>query len=351
MITPAERAMILARAYIPEHLPHYVTAISQTEPFLIGDFVAHARGEHLIFVGYPLRFDSRVAVISSEARNLGPAQRDFSSQQALLEMTKTDIPFFDDAPMLAALDDAKTRFKPRVVSILAPALPTALENCVPSAPDEYYRLDLAHLIVPPVIATLNGVKGKQSPTNLGIASAQESRLAMTQTRLPQKTRNMLTRARREVSVSESKFGKEHARLIEEFLRAHRFDDATRLIFQRVSEYAKCETARVIDARNARGDLVAFDVADFGAQHYAFYMFNVRSRQHNLPGASDLLLAQIIERARAEGKRYVNLGLGVDAGVAFFKRKWGAAPFLKHCACVQRAPRAAWQILLDHDVRS
>jgi hypothetical protein len=26
---------------------------------------------------------------------------------------------------------------------------------------------------------------------------------------------------------------------------------------------------------------------------------------------------------------MNLGLGVNAGVAFFKRKWGAAPFLPY----------------------
>jgi hypothetical protein len=102
----------------------------------------------------------------------------------------------------------------------------------------------------------------------------------------------------------------------------------------------------LDARNARGELVAFDVADFGARAFAFYMFNFRSRQHNLPGASDLLLAHLIARAQAEGKRYVNLGLGIDTGIAFFKRKWGAVPFLKHCACVQHAPRSVWQDLLD-----
>lgn len=277
MITPAERAYIAEHAYIPEHLPHYVTAISQTEPFLVGDFVAHARGEHLIFVGYPLTQTCKVS---------------------------------ETLQVWRALDEAKARFKPSIVSILAPALPAALENRAPSSSDAYYRLDLAHLIV------------------------------------PQKTRNMLTRARREISVCEGEFSKEHRRLIDEFLRAHRLDDATRFIFQRVPEYVKCATASVLDARDARGDLVAFDLADFSARDYAFYLFNFRSRKYNIPGASDLLLAHLIERARAEGKRYVNLGLGIDAGVAFFKRKWGATPFAKYCACVQRAPRAAWQDLPD-----
>jgi hypothetical protein len=275
MITPAERAVIAERAYVPEHLPHYVTAISQTEPFLIGDFIAHVRGAHLVFVGYPLD------------RN------------------------FDDAQMVKSLDEAKARFKPRVISIIAPALPAALKDCAPSSPDEYYRLDLTQLAI------------------------------------PQKTRNMLTRARRDVLVNEGKFGKEHKRLIEEFLRAHRFDDATRFIFQRVPEYAKCDTARVFEARDARGDLVAFDITEFGARQYAFYMFNFRSRQHNVPGASDLLLAHIVERAQAEGKRYINLGLGIDAGVAFFKRKWGATPFLRHVSCFQESAREeSWGRLFD-----
>lgn len=277
MITPAEGAHIRAHAYVPEHLPHYVTAISQTEPFLFDDFVAHARGEHLIFVGYPLSEN------------------------------------FDAAPMLAALARAQARLKPSVTSLLAPALPATLENCAPLPADEYYRLDLAQLAI------------------------------------PQKTRNMLTRARRELVARETKFNPEHKKLIEEFLRARRLDDATRSIFQRVPEYAKGAT--LFEARDARGTLVAFDLADFGARAYAFYMFNFRSHRHAVPGASDLLLAHIIERAQAEGKRYINLGLGIDAGIAFFKRKWGGVPFLKHCACVQQSPRAAWQILLDQSVRS
>ncbi len=275
MITPAERAYILAHAYVPEHLPHYVTAISQTEPFLVDDFVAHVRGAQLIFVGYPLSEN------------------------------------FDATLMLDALERARARFKPSNVSILAPALPDALREGTRLPADEYFRLDVTTLVI------------------------------------PQKTRNMLTRARRDLTTRQGTFGKEHRRLIEEFLRAHRLDDATRTIFERVPEYAKCASAGVIEARDARGNLVAFDLADFSATQYAFYLFNFRAVPHRIPGASDLLLAHIIERARAEGKRYVNLGLGIDEGVAFFKRKWGATPFLKHCAYIQQPSRAeAWLGLLD-----
>lgn len=279
MITPAERAYITEQAYVPEHLPHYVTAIAQTEPFLIGNFVVHVAGQRLVFVGYPLSGNG------------------------------------SDEQLLASLAEAKARFRPTVVSIIAPALPAALNDYSLSPPDAYYRLDL------------------------------------TQLRIPQKTRNMLARARREVTIRVGSFGKEHKRLIEDFLRRQPLDDATRFIFQRVPEYVKCDTALVFEARTARGDLVAFDVAELGARQYAFYMFNFRSRQHNIPGASDLLLAQIIAHAQAEGKRYLNLGLGINAGVTFFKTKWGGVPFLNYVAGVQESRASvSWSDLFDRLAR-
>jgi len=264
MISNTERATILEHAYLPEHLPHYVTAISGTEPFLIDDFVVHLSGTQLVFVGYPLRGD------------------------------------FDDEKMLTALEDAKARFEPATVSIIAPTLLPAIQNCSPSPTDSYYRLDLSRL------------------------------------RIPKKTRNMLTRARREASVSIGEYRREHKKLVKDFIRSRQLDDGSRFIFQRLQEYAQCEGALVFEARNPRGNLVAFDIADFAAREYAFYMFNFRSEKHAVPGASDLLLFHVIKRAQAEGKRYLNLGLGIGAGIAFFKKKWGGIPFLDYVSCTQKS---------------
>jgi hypothetical protein len=274
-MTPSEHAYIATHAYVPEHLPHYVSAIMGSQPFLIGDFVAHVAGARLVFVGYPLS---------------GSAT---------------------DAQLLETLDDAKARFRPAVVSLVVPALPAGLSACSPSSPDAYYRLELAQLVIPP------------------------------------KTRNMLSRSLREVSASIGHFAAEHQALIEDFLGTHGLDDGTRCIVQRLPEYAKCATALLLEARTPRGELVAFDVAEFGALHYAFHMFSFRARHHNTPGACDLLLAKIVEHAQAEGKHYLNMGLGINAGVAFFKRKWGAAPFLQHFHCVQECqPQKPWGRLLD-----
>lgn len=275
MISGDERAYILDHAYVPEHLPHYVTAISRTEPFLIKDFVVHSLGSQLVFIGYPLSGK------------------------------------FAEAAMLEALGEAKARFKPETVSIIAPMLLTALSDKVLSPSDAYYLIDISQLFI------------------------------------SQKTRNMLTRARREIYVNVGHFTREHKKLIDDFLRSHQVDRGTKFIFQRINEYVKCDTALVFDARNAHGDLIAFDVAEFGARNYGFYMFNFRSRKQKIPGASDLLLAHILERAKREGKQYLNLGLGIDPGIIFFKKKWGATPFLDYVAGTQETTsNEPWEDVFD-----
>ena len=116
--------------------------------------------------------------------------------------------------------------------------------------------------------------------------------------------------------------------------------------------AQRETARIMDARDTNSELIAFDIADFGSRDYAFYMFNFRSRKHKIPGVSDLLLPWIVKQAQEGGKHYLNLGLGINPGVAFFKRKWGAEPFLKHNLLLQKilSNLLGWMRLTSYPVK-
>ena len=279
MINDTERAYIIENAYVPEHLPNYVCSISQTEPFLIHNFVIYASTTRLVFIGYPLLGD------------------------------------WDESKMLTVLDEVKARFNPVITSIIAPALPEALDGYSPSPPDAYFRLGLDQLII------------------------------------PKNTRNMLKRARRDVTISPGDFSKEHKKIIKNFVRRVQIDKGTASIFQQLDTYTKCDTTAVYDARDTQGKLVAFDIAEFGARDYAFYMFNFRSHKHHVPGVSDLLLAHIIERAQTEGKVYLNLGLGINAGVTFFKKKIGAEPFLKYTAWRQDSLNfKSWWETLDHIVK-
>ena len=69
--------------------------------------------------------------------------------------------------------------------------------------------------------------------------------------------------------------------------------------------------------------------DLGAADYAFYLFNFRSGKLNVPGASDLLIHEMVRLAQLKGKKAVNLGLGINSGVRRFKEKWGGTPFLEY----------------------
>ncbi len=263
MISPAQQDYVKDRAYVPEHMVHYVTAISGTEAFLFDDFLAYADDSRLIFIGYPL-------------------------EKA-----------FDEKRMGKNLEKAVGRIKPRNVALTAPAIPASIGNGSHSHPDHYYRLDLS--------------------------SAPVS----------QKVKNMVTRAGRDLDVKKNdEFREEHMQMIAEFLESHPVNEGTGFIFNKINKYiASSPRVRVIDVRNKRGELVGFDVADFTPKDYAFYMFNFSSDILYVPGASDLLLYEIIQEAKAEGKRFINLGLGVNEGIAFFKKKWGGIIFLTYAECL------------------
>ena len=151
---------------------------------------------------------------------------------------------------------------------------------------------------------------------------------------------MLKRADRELSVERSDtFDEEHRKMIAEFLKTHPVDEATGFIFNRIDEYlSSSSTAWVFDARNKRRELVAFDIAEFKPRDYSIYMFNFSSDALYVPGASDLLLSKVIQQAKTEKKKYINLGLGINSGVTFFKEKWGGVPFLPYASCFYHPSR-------------
>ena len=146
---------------------------------------------------------------------------------------------------------------------------------------------------------------------------------------------MIHRAGRELSVGKKRtFGEEHTKIVEGFFKSHPVDEGTRTILERIGEYLKASTTVwVFEAREPNGGLVAFDVAEFGPKDYVFYMFNFRSEALYVPGASDLLLYEIMQQAKTERKRFANLGLGIDSGVSFFKKKWGGRVFLSYAFCL------------------
>jgi hypothetical protein len=262
VLSAAEQDFVSGHAYVPEHLPGYVSAIFSAEPYLIHDYLCYRGGRSIVLVGYPL------------------ASR------------------FEELALQAVLEAAVSRFRPDSVAVTAPSVSMLGESCRARGSDRYYRLDLSEF--PP----------------------------------HRNAEQMVRRASRELRIEDSgRIGEEHTRLIAEFLDSRRPGEEAGQIIQKIPLYlSSMPTARLFSARDRSGRLVAFDVAEFGAAHYAFYQFNIRSRDRHVPGASDLLLHRVVRVAQELQKRYVNLGLGIDEGITHFKTKWGASPFLDYEYC-------------------
>lgn len=202
-----------------------------------------------------------------------------------------------------AYETACKRFRPATVAIIAPDIWLPAQTYDESQPrDNYYRLDLPLGALDPGVAY------------------------------------MVRRAGRELRVKQGTFAREHRNLLGHFLSRHELSQEQRSIFRRIPDYLKhSKTARLIEAR--KGDiLVAFTIVEIGSANCGFYLFNFRSVQLKIPGASDLLFYEMVSLAQSEGKTALNLGLGINTGIRRFKEKWGGIPFLPYSsALVRRAP--------------
>ena len=255
MLNDQEIEWIHRRAYLLEHLPDYVRAVSGAEPFLHRNYLYFLHKKHLIFNGYPLEPDA-------------------------------------DSPA-SVYDDVCERCQPATVAVIAPSIWLPAEQCDQQTTDCYYRLDLP---LPPLDAAVA---------------------------------YMLRRARRELRVARGLFGKEHKKIIKTFVASHDFNRQQKYLYKHIPHYLKASDSAVLLEARQGNDLAAFNIVDLGAADYAFYMFSFRSAQKKVPGASDLLFHELVKLAQAEGKKTVNLGLGVNAGIRRFKEKWGGVPFLDY----------------------
>jgi len=147
----------------------------------------------------------------------------------------------------------------------------------------------------------------------------------------QKLRNLLRRSGRELTVECGRqCTPEHMALVGRYLEERQLAAGTRYIFQQLPRYVEASAGSlIVSARRADRRLAAFAVGEFASRHTAMYMFCFRSPELAPPGSADLLLAKLLEEARRRGQTRMNLGLGVNAGIGFFKRKWGAEHFLPY----------------------
>ena len=197
---------------------------------------------------------------------------------------------------------ACNEFQPSTAAIIAPQLWEIGESFEEQPADSYYRLDLPLGAMPAGVAY------------------------------------MVRRAEKDLVVDSGEFGKEHKKLIKGFVSGHDLSAPQQYIFKHIHHYLKYSTTgRLLEARK-NGRLAAFTIVDLGSADFAFYLFNFRSAKGDVPGASDLLFREMVNLAQAEGKKTLNLGLGINTGIRRFKEKWGGVPFLPYTsALVHRGP--------------
>ena len=111
------------------------------------------------------------------------------------------------------------RFHPATVAVIAPELWLPVQTYELQTEDRYYRLELPFGSLDPEVAY------------------------------------MVRRAARQLHVTQGRFGREHQKLVRDFLAGHELTREHRLIFERIPHYLKrSETARLIEAR--RGNILA-----------------------------------------------------------------------------------------------
>jgi hypothetical protein len=139
MLNTEERRLVYEHAYLPEHLPDYVEAISGAEVCLqADDYLCFSRGSHLIFIGYPLK-------------------------------DKT-------ADIERAYQVACERFRPSTIAIIAPKiwLPPDMYEAQPE--DNYYRLDLPLVSIDAEVAYMVRRAGRELCVKEGIFGKEHKRL-------------------------------------------------------------------------------------------------------------------------------------------------------------------------------
>lgn len=259
-----------AGAVVPEQLTHYVRAVSGRKPTAAGGYVAYLHERHAVLVAYP-------------ENGLPPGE------EAPLDTVSGD---FRPVPLTPALENLRPHCD--AVTVLAPFRPAEAPTDAVTTRDLYWQIMLP--------AAMPG----------------------------QKLRNMMRRAGRDVTVSQEAWRDDHAALVRRYSESRPLAPGTRSVFGALGAYASGEVGNVAlyAARTRDERLAAFLVADYTSLHTAFYMFAFREPDAP-PGSADLLLHQLIRTAEEKGHRRVNLGLGINEGIAFFKKKWGASPFLPY----------------------
>jgi len=250
-----------SQAVIPEQVPAYVEAVSDSKAITCGACIAYASEAALTLIGYPFHDPLDANAVDKAV---------------------------DEACRLPLLAEGGR------LTVLCAARPRAAPPHAAFEEDNWWGLSLPPAPPPP--------------------------------RARQKILHMLRRAEQAVVIQQSRgsFDAAHQKLVDAQIRSRPLAPGTRRIYSRLPQYLAASPQAVLFSayRRETGELTACAVGEYASLHTAFYLFAFRAPDAPF-GAADLLLSALLREAEARGHTRCNLGLGINSGISFFKRKWQA----------------------------
>ncbi len=138
MISPEDKAYILERAYVPEHILNLMVPISKGEPFLKEDHLVFVKDNWLILVGYPL-------------------EGNFSQERCE-----------------RILKQAAETFRPEYLWFIGPEIPPSLQgSCKERQTDQYYKFDLNQKKLKPSLQRVTDKASKELIVERGHSISKE----------------------------------------------------------------------------------------------------------------------------------------------------------------------------------
>lgn len=144
---------------------------------------------------------------------------------------------------------------------------------------------------------------------------------------------LVERAQKRLSIQiEKNTTPQHRKLTEDFLQSKNLSDNIKELYIRLPEYMNfSDGIFYLSAYSEEGQLAGYYVVDTEAKNFSAYMIGCLSKVNYVPYTSDYLMYELIKITEKMGKKYVNLGIGVNEGIRRFKEKWGGLKFLKYAA--------------------
>lgn len=263
-------AELAPRARVPEHSAPFMLGMSGGAPLVVNNYLFFKGADWITCVGYPLNgedgedgaYDLNAFIMAADLVGDALARERKGSERESLDMF-----------------------------VVAPSLPAES------------------------IKKLGGETGEEDRFYILPASAE----------VPAPVRRMVRKVGELLRVDESpEFSAAHRRLWSEMLTRANMRNNVREMYAKTGRLMQQDIPGLsfLNAWDADGNLAASLLVDSAPGRFCSYIIGAHSRRHYTPYATDLLFARMLEKARALGKEYIHLGLGVNEGILRFKKKWG-----------------------------